>query len=244
MESLKQAFTLSGGKIGCLLLHGFTSTPAEQRPLGDYLYSKGLTVHAPLLAGHGTTPADLLKVEYLNWLESARQGYHKLQTTCEQIVVIGHSMGGLLAIQLATEFTPLGLICLAPALKPNNRWVPLSGILRHFVPYSSWGKNKKPPEQQQYLLGYDRFPVYGVYQLHRLAKTTAKILNQVKVPTLIIQGTHDKTVKPCGVEQIYRGINSFHKRKIWLADAGHGLTVEPANTKVFGEIQQFIREIT
>lgn len=48
-------FILTGGDDGILLIHGFTGSPAEMRPLGCYLHERGLTVSAPLLPDHGTT---------------------------------------------------------------------------------------------------------------------------------------------------------------------------------------------
>ena len=69
MADGKASFFLSGSRTGCLLLHGFTSTPAELRPLGEALHRAGYTVHAPLLPGHGTSPEDLLHITYCDWIE-------------------------------------------------------------------------------------------------------------------------------------------------------------------------------
>ena len=41
MTDLKAAFFMAGGRTGCLLLHGFTSTPAELLPLGEALHNAG-----------------------------------------------------------------------------------------------------------------------------------------------------------------------------------------------------------
>ena len=38
-----------------LLLHGYTGSASEMRPLGEYLHKHGYTVLCPLLPGHGTT---------------------------------------------------------------------------------------------------------------------------------------------------------------------------------------------
>lgn len=37
-------FYFPGGQIGCLLIHGFSGTPAEMLPLGDYLAGQGLNI--------------------------------------------------------------------------------------------------------------------------------------------------------------------------------------------------------
>ncbi len=42
-----------------LLLHGYTGSASEMRPLGEYLHKQGYTVLCPLLPGHGTTVEEL-----------------------------------------------------------------------------------------------------------------------------------------------------------------------------------------
>ncbi|NTV37277.1 MAG: carboxylesterase, partial [Anaerolineaceae bacterium] len=54
--STAEPFLLPGGKVGCLLIHGFTGTPKEMRWWGEDLAGRGYTVLAPRLAGHATTP--------------------------------------------------------------------------------------------------------------------------------------------------------------------------------------------
>ena len=51
------AYWFEGNEVGCLILHGFTGTPQNVRPLADYLARRGLAVSVPRIAGHGTTRA-------------------------------------------------------------------------------------------------------------------------------------------------------------------------------------------
>src|SRR5687768_16151489 len=54
-----EPFIYRAGEVGCLMVHGFTSSPFEMRGLGRHLAERGITAAAPLLAGHGTSPEDL-----------------------------------------------------------------------------------------------------------------------------------------------------------------------------------------
>src|SRR4051812_26008702 len=74
-----EAFFLPGGPTGVLLTHGFTSSPAEVRPLGIYLAEQGYTVYGPLLAGHGTAPEDLRTTTWQQWVASAEAGLAELR---------------------------------------------------------------------------------------------------------------------------------------------------------------------
>ncbi len=46
-------FNFSGNSTGLLLIHGFTGSPSEMRPMGEYLASQGYTV--PFFAVAGLT---------------------------------------------------------------------------------------------------------------------------------------------------------------------------------------------
>ena len=55
------------------------------------------------LAGHGTSPWDLKNRTREDWLNSVRRGYRILSAFAGQIVVVGFSTGGALAMMLAAE---------------------------------------------------------------------------------------------------------------------------------------------
>src|SRR2546428_11933352 len=69
------AFSLPGSRpLGCLLVHGFTGTPEEMRPLGEALTARGFPVYAVRLAGHGTDVADLARTRWTDWFASVEAG--------------------------------------------------------------------------------------------------------------------------------------------------------------------------
>src|SRR5437867_4161013 len=96
------AFSLPGSRpLGCLLVHGFTGTPAEMRPLGEALAKRGFPVHAVRLAGHGTSIDDLAGTRWPEWFASVEDGVAQLLATAPRLAVAGMSMGSLLALHLA-----------------------------------------------------------------------------------------------------------------------------------------------
>src|SRR5947207_15572 len=86
--------------VGVLLIHGFTGSPPEVRPLGEYLAQQGLVVHGVRLPGHGTRPEDLLAVTWQDWAAHVREALDALHAECETVFVGGLSMGGLLTLYL------------------------------------------------------------------------------------------------------------------------------------------------
>ncbi|MCE7861299.1 MAG: carboxylesterase, partial [Chloroflexi bacterium CFX2] len=55
-----EPFLLPGNRTGILLIHGFTGTPKEMRWMGDYLNEFGYSCLGIRLAGHATTPEDMI----------------------------------------------------------------------------------------------------------------------------------------------------------------------------------------
>ena len=69
------SFFWDGGEIGVLLLHGFTATTAEVRPLAKRFHDAGFTVSGVLLPGHGTTPQNLNETSRTEWLGASEKAY-------------------------------------------------------------------------------------------------------------------------------------------------------------------------
>ena len=107
-----------GSKVGVLLVHGFTGSPAPLRPWAEQLHARGYSVSLPLLPGHGTRWQDLQGTTYDDWYAEADAAFAKLAAEHEQVVVCGLSMGGLLGLALAQEHgrDVAGLVLVHPAV--------------------------------------------------------------------------------------------------------------------------------
>ena len=108
-----EPFFFPGGPTGVLLVHGFTGAPKEMRWMGEYLAKQGYTVLGVRLAGHATQPADMLRVTWQDWLTSVEDGWHLLRGAADQVFVAGLSMGGTLALLLASQVEVAGVIAMS-----------------------------------------------------------------------------------------------------------------------------------
>ena len=106
-------FFYKQGNVGCLLIHGFTGYPEEMRGLGQYLAQKGITALGVKLPGHGTKPEDLAGVTWLDWINEVHQTYTQLTQICDKVFVAGFSMGGTLALHLASHAPVAGVISMS-----------------------------------------------------------------------------------------------------------------------------------
>ena len=220
------SFEMKGGSnVGVLLMHGLTATTTEVRLLAERLHAAGYDIAAPLLPGHGTTPDEMKKVGYEDWLQTAVSNYHQLATEYEHVFVGGESTGGVLALALAARYPDItGILCYAPALKLQMPpfMPPLIGLgatLGIILP-------KSAPNDNPYWQGYDVRPLRGVQALLRLNKDTRKRLPQIKQPLLLLQGRNDTTVTPDCPDLIRAGVETAVYQQHWLENSGHVLLVE------------------
>ena len=234
-------FLLEGGAHGVLLIHGFTATPAMMRPLGEALYSAGSrppTVQGVLLPGHGT------RIEEMRshggcapWIGAARNAFDALAARCERVSVIGHSMGGVLALLLAQERPVHAVISIAAPMRLCRRTARLVPLFGWAVPFSM-DKRALPAEEAD--LGYAGTPLCRVGDLLRLMRRAERNLARVRCPILVVQPKADETVRAVSAEIIYRGVSSARKELLWLERSGHGCVIGPEHQRLFEACAAFI----
>jgi carboxylesterase len=219
-------FFWEAGPTGVLLMHGFTATTAEVRPLAEKLLAAGYTVAGPVLPGHNTDdPANINRYTWRDWVAEAEKAYRELATRCERVFVGGESTGGVLALWLAAHHPQIsGSLLYAPAIKLRIR--PVDQVKLHliapFVPYLP----KQNKDESLPWKGYTVNPIKGVQQLLKLQKQVWPLLPQIRRPVLIIQGREDATVDPAVPDEIYRRVRATLKEIHWMENSGHCVTID------------------
>jgi carboxylesterase len=239
-----EPFLLSGGRVGCLLMHGFTGTPAEMRPLGIHLNHQGYTVLGIRLFGHATEPVDMIRVRRRDWLADVESGSDVLRGVCDKVVVVGLSMGGLLALWAGAQGTVEAVVCLStPMMMPRNRLVRFARPLSTLIPYISKGKaNWLVPEAAQAHVTYPVYPIRAAAELRELMQDVHQALPKVRAPLLVIQARGDSAVSPDSMAIITENVGSAHKRSLWLEDSGHVITRDRQRETVFAAVSDFIAQ--
>ncbi len=236
------------GHIGCLLSHGFTGTPKEMRPLGEALNRLGYTVLGVRLAGHATEPDDMRRSTWRHWAASVEDGYHLLCGVTEQVVVMGLSMGGSLALYTAARFPVAGVVAMATPhhLPPDPRLkvLPLLSLLRPYDP-------KGPPqwmdkEALKELVTYPVTPTRSYMELHTLLEKVRSALPRITAPALLLYSRQDPVVPASGghMEGIAAGLqNAARVEKHWLEGSGHILPADAQRETVAALVSDFLEEI-
>lgn len=233
-----ESFKYTGGRSGCLLIHGLAGSPAEMRPLGEFLARRGLTVAAPLLAGHGTTPDDLAGTRWPDWYSSAEKALQQLAGECQEVHVVGFSMGGVIALNLAARYPVASVTSLAGAMFLANRALFLVDLFQYVIPHiPSRPSNPKVAAQAT---GYDRFPLKALASLRGYLRLVRSELPRVDTPVLVAQGRLDRAVDARSAVYIHDHVASTDKRLLWLERGGHMITLERGREKLFDEVAEFI----
>ncbi len=230
-------FTFIGGKAGFLLLHGFTATTAEVRPLGERLHAVGFTVSAPLLPGHGTHPEDLNRVRWQDWIHFAESEYQTLREQCDQVWVAGESMGGLLSLLLAAKHPEIrGVLLYAPALEIRKLRAAI--VLQYFIKYLTKNKSK----DDLLWKGYNVYPLRGAVQLLKLQKQTRKVLGNVTQPTLAFFSEKDATVDLTASNLLKTTLGSKELELVILKESPHVILLANEQQKVIDHTLSFVSQ--
>lgn len=234
-----EPFLWEGGPVACLLLHGFGGSPAEVRPLGEHLARQGITVLAPLLPGHGTSPEDLSATRWPQWVRAAEQELAGLQERHGHVQVVGFSMGGLLSLYLAAHHTIASVVTLSCPSALSDRRQLLVPLARHFIRYYPARISK--PEVAAEAESYDRLPVNAVHSLLHLIRRVRNDLPRVQTPVLAMQGDRDRVIVPESAEYILAHVSSGEREQRLLTGRGHMITLEHGREEVFTAVADWLK---
>jgi carboxylesterase len=225
------------GPVAILCIHGFSATTVEVRSIASFFRDNGYTTLGPLLPGHGTSPTDLNRTGWRDWLGAAEASLSSLQKDYSKILVLGESMGALVALHLmATHSDLLGAMIFAPAVKIRNLW--LSQFLWPFKE----SLKKGPPNADIPQQSYKVFPLKAAASLFAFQARIKRMLPCVKQPVLIFQGTKDRTIDPIGALYVYENIASTNKDLVILKESEHIILLDRQLPEVQIRCLEFIRE--
>ncbi len=249
MDALKTApFDLGSGEDACLLLHGFTGSPWEIRPLGEALAARGLFVRAIQLPGHCTTPEALLDVTHEDWTRAASEALLSLRGH-RRVFVAGLSMGALLSLLLAASHPAHvhGLALMAPAIHFTGAHMWLlkrlrrHGLLERFKPWIlKESTDLSDPAALAEAPILPAFPSARLQDLWSLQDLALAALARVRCPTLVAMSQQDHVVDPAGGRLVAEGLTAAPKvRLLSMATGYHIMPRDVEAPRLLAEIGDF-----
>lgn len=234
--------------LGVLLVHGFTGSPFEMRPLGEALATAGIGSTCPLLRGHGTHPDDMIGFRYTDWIADVEGALDGLLARYRRAAIVGLSMGGTLALNVAARRSGdariAGLVTIGAPLVLDDWRLGFASLIVKVVKWQAWGKpDIKDRSVWDRPVAYRRIRTRAILELLGLFKETCGRLVSVTQPTLIVQARDDHIVPPRNADLIRDGIGSADRQVMMLDNCYHVSTVDFDAPLVSAEVVRFVQRV-
>jgi len=239
------------GRAPCLLaFHGFTGTASELLPLLDVVSDAGFAVEAPLLPGHGTQATDLQAKTFDDWCAAARQHYARTVAAYGQVVVLGFSMGSLVALRLASE-RPAGLA----GLVAIGNAVTLFPVMT--APYAAFDAvHAAVPDgylvklshadaldraAAEKVVTYDRHPLRAVREVIHAGPLVRALVGRIECPTFIGHGARDHVCPPKNAVWLASHVGSKDVTLALYSNSAHMVAIDFDHAELARDVLAFLR---
>jgi carboxylesterase len=239
-----EPWSAPGGPHGALVVHGFTGNPQSLRGLAEALHDAGYAVELPLLPGHGTAVDDMIETGWTDWTAAVDAAYEALATRADRVVVAGLSMGGALALWLASRHPEIaGVVCVNPVVEVGAEMV--DGI-RQMVDggidrIPAIGDDVADPAGHEE--AYDATPLRPLLSLADAAAETVDGLRKVSCPVLLMTSPQDHVVDPHNSDIVAERVSGPVER-VALERSYHVATLDYDKDLIFERAVEFAGRVT
>jgi pimeloyl-ACP methyl ester carboxylesterase len=247
-----------------IMIHGIAASLHDWDDLVPELTQNGYASYALDLLGHGDSPKPASRAYHIDWLFEHFLNWITSLRLTEPAIIIGHSLGGYLALEYARRFSiwTRGLILVNPFYSRSQ--LPLflrrsysSRNLRGFVVgrtpewlfrfvvdltsvrmgHSAGNLHSLPEHvRAQTALDYKRTAA-GVYNIPNTLGDLTEYLPSISLPTLTVWGDRDQTLSPKSFPNL---VNNMPRAKGVTFHAGH--VPHQSNAGEFnGVVMEFLR---
>lgn len=192
---------------------------------------------APLLAGHGTSIADLARTGRRDWVASAATAIRRWRGHHDALHLVGFSMGGLVALVVAEALAPATITLVNTPARLRDRRAPLLPLVHQWL---APVRHAGPPADlvddavAAYLLAYPGYPVRAAAEVVRLMRGARRSARRVRARSLVVQSRADATVDPRSGPMLAGRLPD--SRLVWLEQAGHQALLHHERHVVHGEV--------
>jgi pimeloyl-ACP methyl ester carboxylesterase len=252
-------FVRQGSGAPVVMIHGIAASLHDWDELVPELTKRGYASHALDLLGHGDSPKPASRAYHMEWLYQHFEQWMRSLRLTEPAVIIGHSLGGYLALEYARRASAWtrGLVLVNPfyslsqlplLLRRTYRHPTLSGFIATRLPewvfrvvvdvtsvgmgHSSGALHSLPEHiRAQTALDYTR-TAPGVYNIPNTGEDLTYHLGSISKPTLVVWGERDQTLAPA----------SFHKL-VELMPHARGASIRAGHVPHQSNAEWFNRQV-
>jgi pimeloyl-ACP methyl ester carboxylesterase len=255
-----------GAGTPVILIHGLAASLHDWNDLIPELTTNGYATYALDLLGHGDSPKMDSRAYQMDWIFEHFSDWMKSLHLTEPAILIGHSMGGYVALEYARRVSAWtrGLILVNPFYSRSQlplllrntyshpNWSSLvvgrapEWLFRFFVDLSSFatghsvGALHSLPEKirAQTALDYKR-TAPGVYHIPNAIVDMTQYLHEINTPTLVVWGDRDQTLDSSSFPRL---VSELPKARGEVLRAGH--VPHQSHAAAFNQlVMRFLQEL-
>jgi carboxylesterase len=249
-DNLAEGALTSATDVSCLVLHGLGGGPYELQPLIDALEAAGVRVLAPIMPGHEGAGPVMPPSSWREWVAAVESAFDQLAAGGGEVVVIGFSTGGTLALYLASRRPVARQVLLAPFLAirysgliPIRPAIYLRQLARLVPNLPRRAPAVGDPEMRRWASGMERYRTFNVnasVSALELIDLVKSLVPEITTPTLIIQGKLDSVVEPATASWLHERLASTQKELIILPRSDHLVALDREREKVIALARDFV----
>jgi len=240
-------------------VHGLAEHAGRYQHVADVLCGLGLRVRAHDLRGHGASGGARMVADHQDvYLDDLAEIYDAAVPGWNELpILLGHSMGGLIAARFATaRVRPVRALVLsspALALRLSGPMLALHRVLLALAP-----RLRVPNPIDARLLSHDP-AVVAAYRSDPLVQTTitASVLESfihgmaqaqadaalLEAPTLMLVGGADRVVDPAGSRSFFDNAPPALREQVWFEHGYHEIfnEAQPLRGEVFAALTGWLQ---
>jgi|SRR5579885_1307511 carboxylesterase len=228
---------------GVLLIHGLNGSLADMEDVEVVLRRNNLMTRNLLLPGHGGHVREMLALGWPEWEEAVRAEFREMKQRCERVFLVGHSLGGALALHTAAHEDVAGLVIMCAPLYLHGWVLPLIRAAKYVLPLVPILREdvRDPEARRRYTREDHRWtPMRPVESLMSFLPTLRQELPRITAPALIMIATRDHVVPARDGREIYRQIGSSEKYLVTFHHSYHVIMKDHDREEVFAKTEAFI----
>ncbi len=239
-----EPYSATGDTRGVLVLHGFTGNPQSMRGLALALADAGFTVELPLLPGHGTDIADMLPTRWEDWSGAAEAAYTELAARSDTVVVVGLSMGGMLAVWLAEHHPEIAALAVVNPLiaAPSADIVALVESMAESGEEVAPGIGSDIAKEGVTESAYPGLPLRAALSLFAATAAVEADIESVMCPVLVFTSRQDHVVDPVSSTVLVTGAKGLVEQ-VHLERSYHVATLDWDKDEIEARTVEFLTDV-
>lgn len=239
----KAAIQTASPEAGVLLIHGLNGSLNDMVEVEEVLRRHNLLTRNVLLPGHGSNVRDLFALGWPEWSAAVLEEYKLLKRQCGRVFLVGHSLGGALALHIAAHQEVAGIVSMCAPLKLHSWLGPLVRAAKYVMPLVPTIREDIRDSQARRRHTRDVYrwtPMRPVESMMNYLPILREELPGVTAPALIMASARDHVVPARDGREIYRLIGSREKYLVTFHHSYHVIMKDHDREEVFAKTEAFI----